>query len=62
MIRRKTEITTEEKRNPGWSYSPQEIVQMLDKGPLPEIYNTNFYTVLGHLWTYEQVRTTKAAL
>ena len=52
MIRKKTEITTEEKRNPGWSYSPQEIVQMLDKGPLPEIYNTNFCTVLGHLWTY----------
>ena len=45
LIRRKFKITAEEKQSPEWLYIPQAIVEMLDKGPLPEIYNTIFYTV-----------------
>ena len=40
MIQRKIKITAEEKQSPEWPYSPQEIIEMLDKGPLPKIYNT----------------------
>ena len=53
MIRRKIKITAEETQNPEWLYSPQEIVEMLDKGPLPEIYNTIFCTVHGKYVTYK---------
>ena len=45
MIQRKIKITAEEKQTPEWPYSPREIVEMLDKGPLPEIYNTVLYNV-----------------
>ena len=45
LIRRKFKITAEEKQSPEWLYIPQAIVEMLDKRPLPEIYNTIFYTV-----------------
>ena len=31
------EITAEEKQSPEWFYSPQPIVEMLDKGLLPQI-------------------------
>ena len=34
-------------------YSPQEIVEMLEKGPLTEIYNTIFYTVHRKQVTYK---------
>ena len=47
IIRRKIKITAEEKQSPEWPYSPEEIVEMLDKGPLPEIYNTTFYIIHG---------------
>ena len=47
MIWRKIKITAEEKQNPELPYSPQEIVEMLDKGPLLEIYNTIFCTIYG---------------
>ena len=46
-IRRKIKITAAEKQSPEWPYSPEEIVEMLDKGPLPEIYNTIFHSVHG---------------
>ena len=36
------EITAEEKQSPEWFYSPQAIVEMLDKGLLPQIQNTIF--------------------
>ena len=36
------ETTAEEKQNPEWLYSPQVIIEMLDKGLLPEIQNTIF--------------------
>ena len=45
MIWRKIKITAEEKQNTEWSYSPEEIIEMLDKGPLREIYNTIFYAI-----------------
>ena len=45
MIWRKIKITAEEKQNPEWPYSPEEIVEMLDKEPLREIFNTIFYTI-----------------
>ena len=47
MIGRKIKITAEEKQSPEWPYSPQELAELLDKGPLPEIYNTIFYIVHG---------------
>ena len=47
MIWRKMKITTEEKQSLEWPYSPQEIVEMLGKGPLREIYNTVFDIVHG---------------
>ena len=34
-------------------YSPQEIVEMLEKGPLTEIYNKIFYTVYRKQVTYK---------
>ena len=37
MIWRKIKITAEEKQNTEWPYSPDEIIEMLDKGPLREI-------------------------
>ena len=40
-----TMITAEEKQSSEWPCSPQEIVEMLCKGSLPEIYNTVLYTV-----------------
>ena len=40
-------ITAEEKQSSEWLYSPQEIVEILDKESLPEIYNAIFYTVPG---------------
>ena len=49
MIRRKIKITEEEKRSHEWTYSPQEIVEILDKGTLPEIYNTILYVVHGNM-------------
>ena len=33
------EITAEEQQSPEWLNSPQAIVEMLDKGLLPEIQN-----------------------
>ena len=36
------ELTAEEKQSPEWLYSPQAIVEMLDKGLLPEIQHTIF--------------------
>ena len=45
MIQRKTKINIKEKQSPGWPYSSKEIVEVLDKGLLPEIYNTIFYTI-----------------
>ena len=47
MVRRKIKITAEEKQSLKWPYSPQKIVEILDKGLLPEIYDTIFYTVYG---------------
>ena len=44
MIRRKTKINIEEKQSPGWPYSSKEIVEMLDKGLLPEIYNFLYHS------------------
>ena len=38
MIWRKIKITAEEKQSTEWPYSPEEIIEMLDKGPLREIY------------------------
>ena len=38
-------ITAEENQSSEWPYSPQEIVEMLYKGSLSEIYNTVLYTV-----------------
>ena len=40
-----TKRTAEEKQSSEWPCSPQEIVEMLYKGSLPEIYNTFLYTV-----------------
>ena len=37
MIRKKKKITAEEKQSPEWPQSPQEIAEMFDKEPLPEI-------------------------
>ena len=64
MIWRKIKITAEEKQSPEWLYSPQEIVEMLDKGPLPKIYNTIFYTVYGKYVTdkYGHVKTGSSQL
>ena len=45
MIQRKFKITAEDKQSSEWTYSPQEIFEMLGKGPLPEIYNTIVYSV-----------------
>ena len=45
MIWRKIKITAEEKQNTEWPYSPEEIIEMLDTGPLREIYNTIFYAI-----------------
>ena len=47
MIRKKIKINAEEKKSSERPYSLQEIVEMLDKEPLPEIYNPNFYTIHG---------------
>ena len=45
MIRREIKINTEEMQSPEWAYSLQEIVEMLDKGTLPEIYFTIQFSV-----------------
>ena len=45
LIWRKIKITTGEKQSPEWSYSRQETVEMLIKGPLLQIYNRIFYSV-----------------
>ena len=34
MIQKKIKMIAEETQSPEWSYSPQEIVEMLEKGPL----------------------------
>ena len=36
------ERTAEEKQSSKWFYNPQAIVEMLDKGLLPQIQNTIF--------------------
>ena len=56
LIPRKIKITAKEKQSPEQSYSSKEIVEMLDKGPLLEIYNTSFYTAHGiyvKVWIYK---------
>ena len=53
IIWRKIRITAEEKQRSEWPYSLQDIVEMLVKGPLPEIYNTIFFVVYGKYVTYK---------
>ena len=48
MIWRKFKTTAEEKQSPQWSYSPQEIVEMLD---IMWNLQYNFYTVHGNYGT-----------
>ena len=45
MTRRKINIAAEEKQSSEWPYSPQDIIEMLDKERLSGIYNTIFYTI-----------------
>ena len=54
IIWRKIKITAEKKQRSEWPYSLQDIVEMLVKGPLPEIYNTIFFTVYGKYITYKE--------
>ena len=45
MTRRKINIAAEQKQSSEWPYSPQDIIEMLDKERLSGIYNTIFYTI-----------------
>ena len=49
MIRRIIKITAEEKQSTEWAYCPQEIVEMLDKVPVPEIYSTIFIQFMENM-------------
>ena len=48
LIRRKIKERLQEEKEIEWPYSPEELVRMLDKGPLPELYNAIYYTVNGN--------------
>ena len=45
MIRRKVRSIKNEKIYPTWPYSPGEMFDLLEKGPLQELYNVIFYTI-----------------
>ena len=49
MIRRIIKITAEEKQSTEWAYCPQEIVEMLAKVPVPEIYSTIFIQFMENM-------------
>ena len=45
MIRRKVRSIKNEKIDPTWPHSPEEMFDLLEKGPLQELYNAIFYTI-----------------
>ena len=51
----KNEDACRERKSPEWPYSPQKIVEMLDKVSLPTIYKTIAYTFYGKLVTNKYI-------
>ena len=49
LSQRKTKKHLEDQKKFEWTYNPEELMGMLDRGPLPEIYNAIYYTVKDHL-------------
>ena len=49
LIQRKIKRRLEDEKKSEWSYNPEELIRMLVRGPLPEIYNAIYYSVKGHL-------------
>ena len=47
MIRRKVRSVKNEKAYPTWSYSPGEMFDLLENGPLQELCNVIFHTIKG---------------
>ena len=49
LIQRKIKKHVENKKKFELPHSPEELMGMLDRGPLSEIYNAIYYSVKGHL-------------
>ena len=49
LIQRKIKKRPEDKKKFEWPCNPEELMGMLNRGPLPEIYNAVSYSVKGHL-------------
>lgn len=48
LVQRKIKKRIKEVKEFEWLYTPQELVQMLLKGPLAELYIAIYYTVHGY--------------
>ena len=49
LIQRKIKKCPEDKNKFEWPCNPEELMGMLNRGPLLEIYNAVYYSVKGHL-------------
>ena len=49
LIQRKIKKCVEDEKKFELPYNPEELIGMLDRGPLPEICNAVYYSVKGHL-------------
>ena len=49
LIQRKIKKRLENEKKFEWPYNLEELMGMLDRGPLPEIYNAIYYSIKGHL-------------
>ena len=49
LIQRRIEECSENEKKFEWQYNPEELMGMLERGPLPEIYSVIYYLVKSHL-------------